>query len=167
MRNAIVFLRTAAAPGVAAALGVTVWTSAGCEQRVEPVLDPASVEWVEYSNDELGVSLAYPAVWSVEVQGNSIRFEGSVATAMRVTLASAEEASHRGLWGRTSVVRVDTIGETGFRFYRYRHYDGPTYVPTLAFVVSQRGLDLGIEFRTRADEPDALERRILESVRLR
>jgi len=160
VRDAIVYLRTAAA------LAVTVWTFASCEQRVEPSRDPATVEWVEYSNDQLGLSLEYPAVWSVEVQGNSIRFEGSVATAMRVTLASADEAAHRGLWGRTSVVRVDTIGETGFRFYRYRHYDGPVYVPTLAFVVAQRGLELGIEFRTGAAEPDALERRILESVRL-
>jgi hypothetical protein len=161
MNDAIVLVRTAAA------LAVTVGTFASCEQRIEPALDPAAVEWVEYTNEAFGLSLEYPAAWAVEVQDNSIRFEGSVATAMRVTLAGEDEAADRGLWGRTAAVRVETVGDTRFRFYRYRHYDGPAYVPTLAFVVAHRGQELGIEFRTRAEEPDAVERRILGSVRLR
>lgn len=70
------------------------------------------------------------------------------------------------MWGRSEVVRVDTTGVLAWRFYRYRHYDGPVYVPTLAFVVRHGEKELGIEFRTRSEEPGEVEDRILRTVRL-
>jgi hypothetical protein len=83
------------------AIAVAVVTLATCEQGLEPtIVDVESVEWVEYVSEALGVRLEHPARWRVEESGNTIRFAGEVATAMRVTLVSAEEARDRGLWGR-------------------------------------------------------------------
>lgn len=146
--------------------GVTLWV-AGCEMELEPRIDDAqAVEWVEYVSEELGVRLEHPAHWRVEESGNTIRFVGDVATAMRVTLVDPEEARERGLWGRSEIVRIDTAGVLAWRFYRYRHYDGPVYVPTLAFVVRHRGKELGIEFRTRSADAGEVEKRVLATVRL-
>lgn len=141
--------------------------SAACEQRVVLPIDPASVTWQTYDADDLGVRLEHPTAWVPVARGNTVAFQGARATAMRITLADRGEAEKRGLWGRTPVVRVDTIGGLSFAFYRYRHYDGPSYVPTLAFVVGHRGLELGVEFRTHAEEPGDAERHVLESLRLR
>lgn len=161
MKRTVIMLRTLVA------LAVAVWTLATCEQDIEPMIaDVDAVEWVAYENRELGIRLEHPARWRVEAGATSIRFEGEVATAMRVTLIEASEAEDRGLWGRTPVVRVDTAGVLAYRFYRYRHYDGPAYVPTLAFVVPHRGVELGVEFRTRSEEPGPVEHRILGSLRL-
>ncbi len=142
-------------------------TAAGCEQRIEEPLDPADVRWTTYTNDAYGITFEHPSVWAVVQRGNSIVLQGNRATAMRVTLADRREAERRGLWGRTPVVREERLGEHAFAFYRYRHYDGPSYVPTLAFVTPHREVELGVEFRTGATEPSEVERRVLSSLRLR
>lgn len=141
-------------------------TAAGCQQRLADDVDPDAVEWVPYRNDALGVAFEHPSTWTPDQRGSSIALRDAHATAMRVTLVDREEAVGRGLWGRTPLVRVDTIGGLSFAFYRYDHYDGPTYVPTLAFVGRHRNRELGVEFRTRRPAPDATELRILATLRL-
>jgi len=148
-------------PAIAAVLVL-----AACEQKVEVQLDPGVVEWVTYRSDELGISFEHPEQWVAARHGNSIALEGDRATAVRVTVTSSDEARRRGLWGRTPIVRTERVGGLEYDFYRYRHYDGPVYVATLAFVTEYGGLDVGVEFRTRAEEPGPVERRILESLKL-
>lgn len=142
-------------------------TAVACEQRrfAEPV-DATAVAWTPYRSERLGVEFRYPSTWQTREGGDGIALRDAHATAMRLTVADRAEAKHRGLWGRTPAVRIDTIGDLSFAFYRYDHYDGPFYVPTLAFVVPHRNGELGIEFRTRAPDLDEAQRRILASVRL-
>jgi len=137
----------------------------GCAQPVPPVPE-ADTPLTAYANDALGFSFEYPARYTILVQGNSIAFQDSGNTALRVTLASRPEATNRGLWGRNDPFASTEFGGPRGQLYRYDHWDGPSYVPTLAFVVPHRQLELGIEFRTNETDLAPVHRRVLQSLRL-
>jgi len=137
----------------------------GCAQPVAEDLQP-DVQLSPYTSETLGFRFEYPARYTTFVQGNSIVFQDAGVTAIRVTLASREEATNRGLWGRNAPVASTSFGGSDGQVYHYEHWDGPSHVPTVAFVVPHRRLELGVEFRTQAPELTALHRRILETVRL-
>ncbi len=139
---------------------------AGCRQPVPPQLDFDQTRFEVTRSDELGLSVEHPARYRATLDGNSLILSDGGLTAVRLTLATRAEARNRGLWAQ-----ADPVGDTGFggtrgTWYRYRHWDGPSWVPTLAYVVPHRGLELGVEFRTTAHEFDAVHRHILASLEL-
>lgn len=145
------------------ATGVAIF---GCEQPVPDPLDPDGVGWSLYANEKLGFRLEAPDHYEVRAEGNSVVFVDGGRTALRVTHADRTEARNRGLWAQVDPLEGREYGETKGQFYRYRHYDGPLYVPTLAYVVRHRGMDLGVEFRTRQEELDLVHERVLETLEL-
>jgi hypothetical protein len=138
--------------------------AAACAQRVAPPLDPATVTWTTYTDEELGFTLRHPDVWRPHRHGSSVLFQDPSLTPMRVSVLPPDEARQRGLWGRSEPMREELRGETRGRLFPYLHFDGPSYVPTLAWVVPHRDAELGIELRTKNQEPDAVQAAILESL---
>lgn len=138
----------------------------GCRQPVPPQMDPQLTALTQYHSDDLGISISYPARYRAVEDGNSLILSDGGLTAIRVTLASRAEARNRGLWAHNDPVGSVGYGTTRGEFYRYRHWDGPSWVPTLAYVVDHRGLELGVEFRTLAHEFDAVHRQVLQSLEL-
>ncbi len=138
----------------------------GCRQPVPPQLDPELTALEKYHSYDLGISISHPARYRVVEDRNSLILSDGGLTAIRVTLASRAEARNRGLWAHSDPVGNVGFGSTTGEFYRYRHWDGPSWVPTLAYVVDHRGLELGVEFRTLAQEFDAVHRQVLQSLEL-
>lgn len=137
-----------------------------CEQPVPDPLDPDGLDWTSYANDDLGFRMEAPARYRVRVEGNSVVFADGNRTAVRVTHADRSEARNRGLWAQVEPLEQREYGRTTGRFYRYKHWDGPSFVPTLAYVVRHRGKELGIEFRTRQDDLDDVHQHVLETLEL-
>ncbi len=156
-------LRACARLTVLVALGASLLGAFSCESRVSPPLLPDEVSWSTYTSAELGFSIRHPDLWTPRFERGSVIFQDAVATPMRITLVEPEGARKRGLWGRDPAVRQETKGAV----YRYLHYDGPFYVPTLAFVVPHRGRDLGVELRTRNQDLDEVQRAVVDSLELR
>lgn len=147
---------------IAAAL-VALCLSA-CEQPVPDPLDPDRVEWTTYANRTLGFRMEIPAGYDLEVDGNSVVLSDRGRTAVRVTHADREEARNRGLWAQVDPIEErEYAGKTGM-YYEYKHWDGPSYVPTLAWVVKHRAKDLGVEFRTIESDLNEVHVHMLESL---
>jgi len=148
-----------------------MWFASGaaicaCEQPVPDPVDPSRVEWSPYGNEDLGFRLEVPAHYEIHADGDGVVFTDDGRTALRVTHADRTEARNRGLWAQVDPTEAREYGETAGQFYRYRHYDGPTYVPTLAYVVRHRGKDLGVEFRTRRSDLDPVHEHVLATLEL-
>lgn len=137
----------------------------GCAAPVPEDL-AADTPLTPYASESLGFRFEYPPRYTIYFQGNSIAFQDAGNTAIRITLTTREGATNRGLWGRNEPVVSTAFGGTQGHVYHYEHWDGPSYVPTIAFVVPHRQLELGVEFRTQAPELTALHRRVLETLRL-
>lgn len=153
-------------------VNLVLWTALGalaltaCEQPVPDPLDEDSVEWTTYTNRTLGFSLDIPASYDIEVDDNSVVLSDDGHTAVRVTHADREEARNRGLWAQVEPREErEYAGRTG-QYYVYKHWDGPSYVPTLAWVVRHQGKDLGVEFRTTEVEMNDVHEHMLKSLDL-
>jgi hypothetical protein len=128
-------------------------------------LDPTTVTWTTYHDEELGFTLRHPDVWTPHRVRGFVVFAGSGRTApMRVSQMSRDEARRRGYWGRNEAVSVGRRGQTTGELFRYRHHDGPIYDPFLTWVVPRRDLELAVEFLTHNQEPDAVQIAVLESL---
>ena len=154
------------------ALGWVVWIAltailiSACEQPVPDPLDRDKVEWTTYANRALGFRLDIPTSYDVRVDGNSVVLSDNGRTAVRVTHTDREEARNRGLWAQVDPKEDREYGDVSGRYYVYNHWDGPSYVPTLAWVVPHKGKELGVEFRTTEADLNPVHERMLESLEL-
>jgi hypothetical protein len=97
--------------------------------------------------------------------GRSVLFRHDGYPVLSISFVDEYEGDSRGLWvGHESVGSIRLAGRDGKR-YVYRHYDGPSYMRTVSYVVEHRDRWLGLEFRTELEEADPLQQRILESFR--
>ena len=98
--------------------------------------------------------------------GPNVLFRYDGYPVLSISLVDEREGHSRGLWvGHDPVGSIQLAGRDGEK-YVYRHYDGPSYMRTVSYVVEHRDRWLAVEFRTELEEADALQRRILESFRL-
>ena len=129
--------------------------------------DPAAVSWTTYTNREAGYSVDVPDLYTSPVHsgGPSVLFRHDGYPVLSISLVDEHEGDSRGLWvGHEPVGSIQLAGRDGEK-YVYRHYDGPSSMRTVSYVVEHRNRWLGVEFRTELEEADALQRRILESFR--
>ena len=84
---------------------------------------------------------------------------------MSISHVDEQEGRNRGLRVKHGAVgSIQISGRPGSQ-YRYDHYDGPFYMRTVSYVVPHREKFLGLEFRTHLEQPDEVQRRILQSFR--
>lgn len=144
---------------------VALLIPAGC--HIEPPAPPpeGSYAWASYAHPTLGYSLNYPDAFEVAAQdSNDAVFTYQGRTTFRVVSATEEEARQRGLWGEHTPAEAVAVGGREGHRYAYDHWDGPSYVHTVVYVVPHRGKSLGVEFRTEADTADGVQRRVLGSI---
>ena len=130
--------------------------------------DASSVEWARYDNPVVGFSMEYPDSYAVdeEADGLGVIFRHDGYPVIAIRHVDERESDRRGLWGdHEPVDAIELAGRRGKR-YDYNHSDGPFYMRTVSYVVAHRGKFLGVEFRTNLDRPDAIQQRVLDSIRL-
>jgi len=150
---------------VAALTVSTLLPAAACCRAPSP--DPDAVAWHTWTNDDLGYAIDYPQSLRPRRQGDDeVAFrQGLFAVRARVVWVSEEEGRRRGLWpGHPAVGEGELAGRPATRF-DYEHGDGPFVSRTLSWVIPYRGKLLALELRCTG-EPDAAQRRMLESFRL-
>jgi len=151
--------------GVWTALLVALLITTSC--HVEPPGPPpeGSYAWDSYTHPTLGYRVAYPDVFDLaDGRGDDVVFTYLGRPTFRVLYATEEEAGQRGLWGGQAPVETVAVGGREGHRYVYDHWDGPSYVHTVVYVVPLRGKALGVEFRTDADTVDDVQRRVLDSI---
>lgn len=152
-----------AARGPAVILAVLML--AGCHVKPPEPPPPGSYGWMAYTHPTLGYRVDYPDVYEVNTRGDGdavFAYDGR--TAFRLVYATEEESATRGLWGKHRPVEEVTIGGRRGQRYVYDHWDGPSYVHTIAFAVPHREKLLGVEFRTDAEALDDVQHRVLQSI---
>lgn len=140
---------------------------AGCESTPPELPDPASVSWITYTNPVLGYSVDVPSsfVRQENSRNPSVLFRYDGFPVVAVNFVSREEGKKRGLWVGKEPAGTIHLGNRDGKRYVYRHYDGPSYMRTMSYVVEHQGKYLGLEFRTGNEEPDTVQSRILASFR--
>ena len=143
-----------------------VWVASsllGC--RVGPFEMPPAHGWHVYTSPALHVAVDVPDYMET-VEGG----EGMTAfrlphggNAVLLRWADKAEQERRGLWAGNAPLGPCALGGRAGEHFRYRHYDGPIYSVTDAYVVPHMGKDLALEFRTTQDGP--VKRRMLASFR--
>ncbi len=146
---------------VAATLAVAAFTAFGC--RIAGAELPAPAAWRTYQNAALGIAFDIPEYFVVREDkgGTLFRFQGGNAVLLRYV--DEEEGRGRGLWIDEQPAGAVTLGGRSGLRYVYRHHDGPMYSVTEAYVVTHRGKQLGLEFRSQND--GAVRERMLTSFR--
>jgi hypothetical protein len=133
-----------------------------------PANPPASaVAWKTYSNSVVGYTLEYPDIYESqehhEVRDVLFRFDSYPVVS--ISHVDEQEGRSRGLWVQHDAVESIQIAGRPGNQYRYDHYDGPFYMRTMSYVVPHQEKFLGLEFRTNMEQPDQIQRRILQSFR--
>ena len=139
----------------------------GCKSTPPESLDPKEVSWQTYSNSEIGVSLNYPDVYTLneESDGRGVIFRHKGKSALLLRFMDEEESKHRGLWfGYKPHAEIELGGRKGLK-YDYRHGDGPFLSRTVSYVVEYRDKYLGLEFRTDNPDLDEVQQKVLSSFR--
>jgi hypothetical protein len=139
----------------------------GCGGTPPPNPAVNSVAWETYSNSIVGYSLEYPDLYEQEEhhQGRDVLFRYNDYPVISISHVDEKGGRSRGLWVKHGAVgSIQVSGRPG-RQYQYDHYDGPFYMRTLSYVVAHQEKFLGLEFRINLGQPDAAQRRILQSFR--
>ena len=146
---------------VAATLALAALAPLGCKIKGAELPPPAA--WRSYQNAALGIAFDIPEYFVVREDkgGTLFRFQGGNAVLLR--FVDEEEGRGRGLWIDEQPAGAATLGGRSGLRYVYRHHDGPVYSVTEAYVVTHRGKQLGLEFRSQND--GAVRERMLTSFR--
>ena len=136
-----------------------------CHGTPPPSPDAESVRWATYTDETVGFSLDYPDVYTVTGQSGSVRMRHDGYPVISIALETEQGARRRGLWSKHDPVGEIELGGRDGKRYVYHHYDGPFSMRTVSYVVEHDGKYLGLEFRTALDQPDAVQRHILDSFR--
>lgn len=134
-----------------------------CRAPAPPSLDFQQVKWRRYENTTAHYSLQYPDIYKLEEEktGGALFRHNGVPLLVRFT--DEIEGRLRGAWfGSKAAGEIELSGRKGLK-YVYNHFDGPSYVRTIAYVVAHEGKYLGLEFRSDADELDKVQQKILAS----
>lgn len=148
-------------------LGVLSFMVGACRGTPPPPPLAGEVQWKAYSNAVVGYSLEVPDVYDPRAAhaGKDVLFRYQGYPVLVVNYIDEAEGKSRGLWpGHERAGEIELAGRSGNK-YVYDHYDGPSSMRTVSYVVEHRGKFLGLEFRTTLDAPDAIQERIVESLR--
>ncbi len=142
---------------------------AACTSESPALLSPEQVTWVPYQSDTMGISLNVPKSWTVsEDDQDGVIFRQEGYPVLVITLLDEERSESRGLWARykDQATGSDTVsGQTAHR-YAYVHQDVIFFMPTISWVIPWRGQFLELAFRTGNNEPEPLQRMILDGLLL-
>lgn len=139
---------------------------AGCKST-PPVWPAASdVRWSTYTRADVGLSVAVPDTFRPEQIGDDTVFYANSFPIFRVLWVDEAAARQRGLWVVNQPVETATVAGQLAQHYVYDHGDFVTYTPTIAYVLSWHGKQLGIEFRIDGDALNDAAQHVLDSFRL-
>lgn len=149
-------------------LGALALVFAGCQDRAPGLPPMDTLTWKTFSNPVSGYRMEIPTVFSPQSghgdRDTLFRYEGFPLLAVNFT--DEAEARQRGLWATSDPVGTAEIAGRKAELYRYRHYDGPSFMTTVSYVVEYRGRYLAFEFRTEDPVLGAIQQRIIDSIRL-
>ena len=141
-------------------LAAALLPALGCQ--VGPFELPVATGWHQYRNDRLRVGFDVPDYFEVrELDDSATAFRVQGGNAVLLRWADKAEQERRGLWAGNAPLGACTLGGRNGQHFQYRHYDGPIYSVTDAYVVPHMGKDLALEFRTT--RPSEVKRRMLAS----
>jgi len=135
---------------------------AGCQWG--PIELPPPHGWREFRDPVLGVTLEIPDDYGILPVPEGISFfvpDVGTAAVLRPA-ATVDEERHHFAVGDTPLGTVMVAGRPAEHF-RYRHFDGPIYCVTDAYVIPHGGRRIALEFRTIRG--DAVKRHVLASMR--
>jgi len=128
-----------------------------------PQWPDAADGWKQYRNDQIGISLDYPAQCSVDDEGHRVLIRYDGAPIISIAWTTEKGARKNGLWiGHDPVGPVQLDGRAG-KLYRYTHHDGPFGMRTTSFVVPHREKLFALEFRTPDEQLGPVAQRVLDS----
>jgi hypothetical protein len=137
-----------------------------------PVELPAPRSWREFQDPALHVALDVPANFVARPvpDGTSFSIPDVGTFAVLRSAAIADEERHH-LFVHDTPLGTAPVAGIAAEHFRYRHYDGPFYCVSDAFVVPHAGKRIALEFRTaragggRREIGEAMKHRMLASFR--
>lgn len=144
-----------------------LWLAIGLVVACDRTPDwPATTSWTSYTHPSVGYRLDVPSGCNAQEQGDDVVFRWNGQPILCVHYVTRERGRRRGLWpGNDPVGRITLAGHAGKR-YVYQHYDGPSCMNVVAYVIPYGGRELGLEFRTHASELGPLQRHVVDSFAL-
>ncbi len=144
--------------------GLALVVALGCDVTPEWP-DAANLTWNTYEDAGVGYALEFPAGCEVEGGDGDVRIRYRGGPIVSISWTTRAEADQRGLWADHEPVGTGKLAGRPATLYRYRHYDGPEYMPTVSWVVKHRGKFMALELRGAGDARGDVPRRVVESFR--
>ena len=137
---------------------------AGCGTSATIYTDPGALTWTQYASTELGYTLDYPTVFTLDEQvgGSQVMVKDGRRPVILVRFVDEAEAKSRGLWVGSEPVGEITLGGVAGKQYIYTHSDFLVGDRTVAYVIPYHDKFLGLEFRLPG-ELGPVEKQILAS----
>ena len=114
-----------------------------------PAMD--EIEWQTYTHPTLKFSLAYPTLYTIQLEGDDVIFQNDGHPSFIIHYCSREEAHKKGLWAGHEPDETVRFAGREWEAYDYDHHDVFFIMRTISFVTPYQDAYLSLDTRTDTD----------------